>query len=148
VITNPLTLDDLRSIEFFGEAVTLLREYDMLSTEDMEEITGFGHMPGAMKPTLVDIPFMIVQYSFQPGVDGKPFSELYLITTTHEKWRMRDSSKGIHSQLRQLHTDRVASGHPFPFNGVYVSKGLTFEEYPYTDGTGNTTMSRTYSLSY
>lgn len=144
------TSDQLLSVEYFSDAVNLLEENSMLTDSDRKILTGFGHLPGQFdcKRRLLHIPFLILEYSFEPGIDGKPFSEIYLITVTHQKWRMRDSSKGIHTQLVQIHEQRVTEQHPYPFNNVWVARGLIVNEYTYTSAHGTDIEAKTYSLDF
>lgn len=144
------TSDQLLSVEYFSDAVNLLDEHHMLTDTDRKNLNGFGHLSGQYdcKKWLLHIPFLIIEYSFEPGIDGKPFSEIHLVTVTHQKWRMRDSSKGIHTQLIQIHEQRTAENHPYPFNNVWVPRGLSVNAYNYTSVHGLDIAAKTYSLDF
>lgn len=142
-----LTPDQLRGVIFFDDAVELLDEMGAVSESELAELTGFGVLPGVRKSELVGQPFLILEYQVRPGlrgVKGAQFSELLLITTDNRKYILRDSSLGIHAQLKEVSADRAARDLS-PNMNIYVRKGLYFDEYPYDDK-GVTRSVRTYYL--
>lgn len=138
---------DLKEISTFNDAVRELWSLQVLSDEQYAQLSGFGLLPGNRKQELVGVPFLIIQFEFKTGKNESSFVECHLITTNDERHILRDSSRGIHEQLRQIHSDRVASGHPSPNLGVYVRKGLTFRDNPYSSPTGEQMTTRTYFLT-
>lgn len=138
---------DLKEISTFKDAVTTLWSMQVLSDEQCDQLTGFGLLPGNRKADLVGVPFLIIQFEFKSGKNDSSFVECHIITTNDERHTLRDSSRGIHEQLQQIYRDRVASGHQNPTYGVYVRKGLTFRDNPYTAPTGEQSTTRTYYLT-
>jgi len=138
---------DLKEISTFNQAVTKLWALEVLSDEQYAQLTGFGLLPGNRKQELVGVPFLIIQFEFKTGKNESSFVECPIITTNDERYILRDSSRGIHEQLRQIMQDRIASGHPKPTYGVYVRKGLTFRDNPYTSPSGEALTTRTYFLT-
>jgi hypothetical protein len=138
---------DLTYIDSFHEAVSQLRSIGAFTAEQNEQLTGFGLLPGNRKQELVGVPFLIIQYEFKAGKNDSSFVECYIVTTNDERHIMRDSSRGIHEQLLELLNDRIESGHPVPNCGVYVRKGLTYRDNPYTSPSGEQLTTRTYFLT-
>jgi hypothetical protein len=138
---------DLKKISTFNEAISQLWSVEALTVEQYEQLSGFGLLPGNRKQELVGVPFMIIYFEFKNGKDDSSFVECHIITTNDERHIVRDSSRGIHEQLRQIYQKRVSSGHPVPNCGVYVSKGLTYRDNPYTSPSGDQTTTRTFLLT-
>lgn len=142
-----LALGHLRSITNFRNAVDYMRELNVLSDEQMGELSGYGLLPGNQKEQLVGVPFLIIEYSFKTGRDNSQFAECSIITTNDQRYTLRDSSKGIYAQLRALYDERFANGHPYPNLCHYVRKGLTFQDFSYTTTSGEVVKPRTYYIS-
>lgn len=140
-------VNQLSSIETYIDAVLLLQNEGAISVDQARELHGFGLLPGKDKEKLVGVPFIILEYEFKIGRDNSNFVECAIVTTHNMKYLMRDSSKGIYVQLRNLFDERLAAEHPHPTLGYPVRKGLTFQDYDYVAGDGISTKSRTYYLS-
>jgi hypothetical protein len=142
-----LTPTDLREIDTFADAVDILRAKGVITDKQMFDLTGFGLLPGDQKHTLLGIPFLILEFNIRPGLKGDDYADILLVTTTDQRWRLRDSSLGIKEQLKELLRDRIASGISYPNMNVHVRKGLYFREFAYHDTeSGKTTNPRTYYL--
>lgn len=142
-----LETEDFKDITTFHDAVLKLYAIDAISDTQLNELTGFGMLPGARKGELVGVPFLIVQFDFKIGKNESSFVECYVVTTNDQRYLLRDSSRGIHEQLRQIQRDRVAIGQPVPNCGYYARKGLTYKDNPYESPDGEKLTSRTYYLS-
>lgn len=142
-----LTPAELKSMTTFDDAVERMDSFGVFTLDQYHELTGFGILPGTMKSVLVGVPFLIVQYQFRVGKYDSSFVECHIITTQNNRYFMRDSSRGIHEQLRQIHRDRVAQDHPAPEHGVYARKGLDFRDNPYETPDGVKLTSRTYYIA-
>jgi|SRR5882757_659498 len=142
-----LSGDQLQHIETYVDAVLFLEQENVISHDQARELHGFGLLPGKDKEKLVGVPFIIIEYEFKIGRDNSNFVECAIITTHNQKYLMRDSSKGIYVQLRNLHDERKAAEHPFPTLGYPVRKGLSYQDYDYVASDGVSTQSRTYYLS-
>jgi hypothetical protein len=138
---------DLKEISTFRDAVTTLWSMQVLTDEQCDQLSGFGLLPGNRKADLVGVPFLIIQFEFKSGKNESSFVECQIITTNDERHTLRDSSRGIHEQLQTILRERIASGHPNPKYGVYVRKGLTYRDNPYTSPTGESLTTRTYFLT-
>lgn len=142
-----LDSNELRMINTFRDAAHTLLEMGVYTDQQMDEFTGFGILPGAQKETLVGVTFLIIQFEFKVGKYETSFVDCHIITTDDRKLILRDSSLGIHEQLKDIYTSRVKSNHPFPSMGVYARKGLKFKDNSYIDSNGKPGVSRTYYLS-
>ena len=138
---------DLKKIGTFNDAVTQLWALSALTDEQYESLSGFGLLPGNRKQELVGVPFMIIHFEFKPGKNESSFVECHIITTNDQRYIVRDSSRGIHEQLRQIYQDRVSASHPVPNCGVYVRKGLTYRDNPYESPSGERMTTRTFFLT-
>jgi hypothetical protein len=138
---------DLKKIGTFNDAVGQLWSLQALSDEQYEALSGFGLLPGNRKQELVGVPFLIIHFEFKPGKNDTSFVECHIITTNDARHIIRDSSRGIHEQLRQIYQDRLSSNHPRPNYGIYVRKGLTFRDNPYQSPSGEQMTTRTYFLT-
>lgn len=138
---------DLKEISTFNDAVNKLWSLEVLSDEQYAQLSGFGLLPGNRKHELVGVPFLIIKFEFKTGKNESSFVECHIITTNDARHILRDSSRGIHEQLRQIHQDRVNSGHPKPNYGVYARKGLTYRDNPYESPSGEKLTTRTYFLT-
>ena len=148
-MSSPVKLSpaDLREIVTFADAVDTLINKRVLTDAQLYDLTGFGLLPGDMKHILIGIPFLILEFNIKPGIHGDDYAEILLVTTTDQRWRMRDSSLGINKQLKEILATRIANGHPTPNMGVEVRKGLYFREFEYLDTeTNKVTKPRTYYL--
>ncbi|MGE3429253.1 MAG: hypothetical protein AB7I44_21100 [Hyphomicrobiaceae bacterium] len=137
----------LRDITSFTDAAYKLYEQGVFIDLQYEEFTGFGILPGNQKERLVGVTFLIIQYEFKVGKYGASFVDCHLITTNNERLVLRDSSQGIHEQLKSLCATRTKANHPYPNMGVYVRKGLRYQDNAYVNAQGESLTSRTYYLT-
>jgi hypothetical protein len=142
-----LSASDLRQIHNFTDAINTLYDLGAIGPEQWEKMTGFGVLPGDRKKFLVGVPFVILQFEFKVGKLDSSFVDLHVVTTTDERMIVRDSSRGIHEQLKEILNDRSRTGHPHPNLGIYVRKGLSFRENPYEAPDGTKSTSITYYLN-
>lgn len=143
-----LSPEDLREIDTFGDAVDILRDKGVISDGELFDLTGFGLLPGDQKHTLVGVPFLILEFQIKPGIHSDDYAEILLVTTTDQRWRLRDSSLGIKNQLKEILAERIAAGYPHPNMNIHVRKGLYYREFDYHDTkTGKVSKPRTYYLS-
>jgi hypothetical protein len=151
-MTTPFSFQpsDLREIEYFADAVELLREANVLTEEDLSQLTGFTRLPGAQKHELEGVPFLILEYRFRTGAKSQETYVDMLIVTLNPPIRkliLRDASLGIRQQLKDKLLERTARNHPAPHFGVWVAHGLRNEEVEFTDpNTGEIKRPRTYYL--
>lgn len=141
------TSDELRSISDFNTASYKLWECGAFTDDQLAEFTGFGILPGNQKERLVGITFLIIQFEFKVGKYDASFVDCHIVTTNNEKLILRDSSQGIHEQLKLLLAQRIRSHRHRPHQGVYVRKGLRYTDNPYVNANGESMTSRTYYLT-
>lgn len=142
-----LNTTQLRRIQTFTDAARQLHQHGVFNGVQYDELTGFGLLPGANKEQLLGVPFLIVQFEFKTGIHDSSYVDCHIITTNDERYILRDSSRGIHSQLRSLVRERVLSDHPHPFMGVYARKGLSYKVNAYELPDGSKGTSKTYYLT-
>lgn len=144
---TPEFFKQLAEVEVFHDAVALMHSYDAISDSQADELTGFALMPAAYKEQLVGVPFLILACSLKQGHRGTYFVELILITTNNMRAIIRDSSKGILEQVKDIMWIPDLNEYMPLKMGMWVRKGLRYEDYPFTEPTTNKTiMSRTYYL--
>lgn len=142
-----LSPHDLREIGTYADAVDLLRDKGVINDAELFSLTGFGLLPGDQKHILVGVPFLILEFQIKPGIHGDDYADILLVTTTDQRWRLRDSSLGINKQLKDLLAERIARKHPYPNMNIDVRKGLWFREFDFIDSaTGEVSRPRTYYL--
>jgi len=140
-----ISKNQLMDIETFADAIDVLTE---IKAFEPDEANPFPLMPAEYKERLVGIPFIIVEATLQPGLDGSEFYEIALVTYDNVCVTIRDSSRGIFNQLKRMIAARTEKGRPHPQCGFYVRKGLRYTSTPFTDpATMVTTESRTYHLT-
>lgn len=137
----------LRAIESFTDAALKLYEEGVFTDNQLDEFTGFGILPGNQKERLVGVTFLIIQYEFKYGKYGASFVDCHIITTNNERLILRDSSQGIHEQLKSLYATRTKANFTAPNMGVYVRKGLRYQDNAYVNAQGESLTSRTYYLT-
>ena len=142
-----LSNNDLRQICTFNDAVSQLAGIGAIGQDQYDQMTGFGILPGERKPYLVGIPFVIVQLDFKVGKYESSFVDCHIVTTSDERMIIRDSSQGIHEQLKEIVADRTRAGHVFPHMGIYIRKGLLPRENSYELPDGSKSTSTTYYLN-
>lgn len=142
-----LTASELRNIHSFTDAVDLLSNYGAIQTEQVNKMTGFGILPGERKRSLVGVPFIIVEFEFKVGKLDSSFVDCHIVTTTDERYILRDSSRGIHEQLKEIKLERERAGNTNPSLAVYVRKGLSFRDNPYEAPDGTKSTSTTFYLN-
>lgn len=137
----------LRTIHTFNDAVDLLSGMGALPIEQVNKMTGFGILPGDQKKELLGVPFIIVQFEFKAGKLDSSFVDCHIVTTKDERFILRDSSRGIHEQLKQIKLERERASCPHRDLAVYVRKGLSGQENAYEAPDGTKSMSTTYYLN-
>jgi hypothetical protein len=128
--TAHISYRDLLQIEYLSDAIDLLTDMGAIGEE---EISPFPLVPGPYKERLVGVPFLILEASIKPGLKDTEFIEMVIITTEHVKITLRDSSRGIFEQLKEIIQKRTEAGNPTPNKGFWVRNGLRVVENPYTD---------------
>ena len=137
--------DRLSEIVHFADAAEVLVEAGLIDKNRVRELHGFALRPAGYKEMLIGVPFLIVEAEIFPGKDHSQYAQLIIIDIEDRKSTIRDSSRGIFEQISTL----IAEAEKPVLHGIYVRKGLRFDEYPFTHpGTGSSTMTRTYYLDY
>lgn len=136
---------NLCSVVHFTDAIELLETTKLIDEERAKEMHGFALRSAGYKESLIGIPFMIVEAEILPGKDHSQYAQLIIIDVEDRKSTIRDSSRGIFEQVSTL----VEQTRTPILHGIYVRKGLRYEEYPFNHpGTGQTTITRTYYLDF
>ena len=140
-----LSRETLSEMVHFAEAVEILEAGGRISEEQAREITSFALRPAAYKSQLVGIPFLIIEAEILPGKDHTRFAQLIIIDVDDHKCTIRDSSRGIFEQVTEL----VEQSDTPILHGLFVRKGLRFEEYPFVHpATKIESLTRTYYLDF
>lgn len=135
----------LAEIIHFADAFEVLADAGLIDKARVQELHGFALRPAGYKESLVNVPFLIVEAEILPGKDHSHFAQLVIIDIEDRKSIIRDSSRGIYEQIAVLCADIDTH----VCHGVYVRKGLRYEEYPFTHpSTKQSTMTRTYYLDF
>lgn len=137
---------ELRGITSFEDALALVQETygDVLDAAD--EI-GSGFVLLKDKNKLVDVPFIILSFSFPEGdftdENGlkSHFSVMRVVTERGDRYVVVDGSTGIYDQLDQFYGRSGRNG------GMMVKGGLRRSDYEYTDAQGKTSPASTYYLN-
>lgn len=132
--TTPVfTTDQLAEVKSFDDMMQLLSDTGIETTE----ITDFGDgfAVAESKRSLVNVPFVIMDYKFSAKGDFGEFAILRLMTKDGRKLILTDGSTGICEQTRDLARRGV-------IGGILCPKGLTVSEYDYKgfDSKGNPTV--------
>ncbi len=136
--------EDLLNIDTLNDAIDYLTEIGAI---EGAEISPFPLVPGSYKEKLVGVPFLILEFTIKPGVNATEYAEMIIITAENIKITLRDSSRGIFEQLKEILLQRVSAKHRNPNRALWVRNGLRVTESPYTDPvTRQDTISRRYYL--
>lgn len=120
--TEPVySTEQLAGITSFEDALALLADAGVNVTSIADYGDGFSVMD---KATLVNVPFVILDYKFAEGEFGSDFAIVRVVTADKRKAIITDGSleNGIRPQVKELQR-RGALG------GVICDKGLTVSEY-------------------
>lgn len=125
------TEEELRHLADWDEAMRLATfvtgEAPLMASEEMGD--GFALIDGDKgKATLVDVPFVLLEWTFRDGDFGTYVSARGM-TKTGVKFILNDGSTGIAEQLAKLTKDKQRT------SNLVVGKGLRVSEYP-TDADG------------
>ena len=140
--------NDLREIGSFEDALNAVGPNVLDSADEI----GSGFKVLEDKDELLKIPFLILEWRFNPGKyindlgEKTDFVSITLVTKHNEKYILNDGSTGIAAQLRDL-TDRTGSyGGLLCRNGLRVSRDY---EVRLPDGKGGekTILGTTYYLA-
>lgn len=136
--------EDLLNIDTMSDAIDFLTEIGAIQGQ---EISPFPLVPGTYKAKLVGVPFLILEFMIKPGLDASEYAEMIIITAENIKITLRDSSRGIFEQIKEIERQRIAANNPNPNRALWVRNGLKVVETPYTDPvTKIETISRRYYL--
>lgn len=125
-----ISYQELLDIESLSDALDFLAERGMIGPE---EISPFPLVPGPYKEKLVGVPFLILEAHIKPGLQDTFYAEMLIITAENVKITLRDSSKGIFEQVKEIITKRTQAGHENPNRAFWVRNGLRAVDSPYTD---------------
>jgi hypothetical protein len=118
--------DELRHLGDWDEAMRLAMavtgEAPLMASEEMGD--GFTLIDGDKgKATLIDVPFVLLEWTFRDGDFGTYVSARGM-TKTGIKFILNDGSTGIAEQLARLTKDKART------SNLVVGKGLRVSEYP------------------
>lgn len=130
------TEDDYRNVQSFEDAAALLGD----SVDVAEQVLGDGFALLEDKDTLIGVPVILMEWSFNAG-DFGDFVSVRLVAKDGRKLIMNDGSTGIMAQLRS-YTERTGRYH-----GLAVRRGLRRSDYTFPDPTtGKDKPAKTYYL--
>lgn len=136
---------ELREIGGFDDFAKLIQSRDV-QVIDAAKVIGDGFSLTDNKRSLIDVPFLIVDYRFSKSdkfkdENGEPleFVTVRLVTRNDQKLIINDGSTGIRDQLKQINGGESSV--------VYVGRGLRVSEYTYTDDKGRQSEAETFYLS-
>lgn len=124
--------DELKSLSTWDDAMRLAMattgDAPLMASEVMGD--GFELIDGEKgKATLVDVPFMLLEWTFRDG-DFGTYVSCRGMTKDGRKFILNDGSTGIAEQLAKLTKDNAGR-----LSNLVVHKGLRVSEYP-TDASG------------
>lgn len=122
VVRRRFSDDQLRAISSLTEALELAGP--IVDISETELSSGFDV---CSKTLLIDVPFVILDWSFSTGEQGE-FVSVIIVTRDGKKYIITDGSTGIYAQLKRL--PRLTSG------VIGVAKGLRRSDYDRTDEQG------------
>jgi hypothetical protein len=140
VSTEPLPDDAFLGVESYQDAMKVLAQNGVGEIDNAGDVLGDGFPLLEKKDSLLETPFVLLDWRFILGDFGEYVSARG-ITTAGQKFRLNDGSTGIY---RQLESYTRQSGKR---RGLAVPAGLTRSDYEYTDDKGNTTPASTYYLA-
>lgn len=133
-----------REINDLYTAIEVLEDAGLIQPNVKEDITGFRLIPAEGKAELVNMPFLIVSATLKKAIEhGSTYVDIMLVTADDQRIWMRDSSTGIFAQLQERFT---AAGTTVLY-GLWVRRGLRFQDFPFKRDDGQTINSRTYYLN-
>jgi len=94
------------------------------------------------KDSLVDVPFLILTWRFNPGDYGNEFVSAEIMLKDKSRLVLNDGGTGIAKQLRDLSDYRTAHAHPTPFAGRMVSGGLRRSAFWFHEKSGQSATKR------
>lgn len=94
------------------------------------------------KDSLIDVPFLILSWKFNPGDYGNEFVSAEIMLKEGARFVLNDGGTGIAKQLRDLSDYRTAHGHPTPFAGRMISGGLRKSGFWFHAASGQTATKR------
>lgn len=144
-VLNKLT-DTSAVAEFF--------ESQNAELEDYADEYGSGFEILERKDKLVDVPFLVVSWTFNtskdyPNPDGTPgvFVTAYVITEKGDKYIVNDGSTGIRNDLYRVTELRRQKGSQNSQTALMVRKGLRRSDYNYVNPkTGEVSKATTFYL--
>lgn len=117
-----LSTDALSSVESIEDAFAVAGV--------VNEITDYGHgFAPVEKSTLEGVEFLAIEWSFLEGDYGSEYVFVIGITRDGRKFLFTDGGSGMVAQFRRITARRVVAGHPNPFRGLQVPRGLRASEY-------------------
>ena len=122
VATARISADDLRNITSFEDAARLAAEQNGGELFVASEELGDGFALLENKDQLIDVPLVIMDWSFHEGDHGE-FVSAHVVTRPGDKFIVNDGSTGIYAQLRAFSDARGK------FGGLAVNRGLRRSDY-------------------
>lgn len=110
-----------------GDAMAWAQDRGVL---DAAQVLGDGYDPLKNKSRLVNVPFLIVDWTFNHGDQGE-YVSCKIITQANEKFRISDGGTGIYRQLWDLADSGVPVGTP-----IAVYGGVVQSDYKLRDQNG------------
>lgn len=124
VVTAGISEDAIKSIDTFEQALALFNETG--GVVPIGEVAGDGFAILKEKETLVNIPFLLLDWSeiLDPETQ-RLYASIRLITSDGRKYRISDGSTGIYKQLKEIreHPKKPRE------KGIAVPKGLVASGY-------------------
>jgi hypothetical protein len=118
--------EELNTVLTFDEAATA----SGLSEQDMVFIASPYTVLNQDKDILLDNPFFIRAIRFATDAETEnSYTVFHCVTRANESYVVTDGSTGIFRQLSRVVSQRIADGHPTPFQNVMVPNGLRKSEY-------------------
>lgn len=140
VATQVLTLDQLRNVLTFEDAVALAKQVNdgvIISSADLGD--GFAIKE---KKDLIGIQMMLLEWEQGKNVSkGEGFIIVRAVTVNNDKVIFTDGSTGIWRQLTQF-TEQTGRT-----SGMYAQEGLRVSRYTFTDETGKEKDAETYYIA-
>lgn len=125
----------LAAIGSFEDAARLLSDNNVAAEFASDYGTGFKVVD---KATLIDKPFLILEWRFNAGDFGSDFVSVAAVTKSNDKVIFNDGSTGVRKQLETVTAQRLAKGHAHPQAGLLCENGLTKTSYYFNSKTGET----------
>ncbi len=132
--TRALNREQLKGIASFDDALALVQDElgATIVTADDELGDGFAVLDKAGKASLLDVLFLIVEWTFSEGDQGE-FVSMRIVARDGRKLIVNDGGTGIYAQLREL-TDRTDKQ-----VGLVVKRGLRKSDYIHPEHGASTT---------